>query len=220
MSLPADDLLSAYHDGELTAAERAIVEQHLATSAEARRELSEIGQLSTLLQDVPRASLPSEFPQQVLQGIEREMLIPSGRASSADAAWADRMRTWWASETSPRRWAISAAAVLTSAAGLFLLVRSLSDESGRASRGGMQLAAHPSATGNSGDVTSATADAKHRQSGFAPAPPAMLPRPCAASSLRRSCASACRRPCSRCSHSAAVCGRAVAPRAPRAPRLR
>ena len=80
MSLPADDLLSAFHDGEVNSAERAVVEQRLATSAETRRERSEIRQVSSLLKELPRECLPSEFPQQVLQAVEREMLIPFVRS--------------------------------------------------------------------------------------------------------------------------------------------
>lgn len=120
MSFPADDLLSAFHDGEITPAERAAVEQRLATSADARRELSELQQISSMLKELPRDRLPSEFPQQVLQAIEREMLIPSQPTESLEPA-----RT-----SSSRRW-IGAAAVLTSAAGLLLLVRALDDRAGR-----------------------------------------------------------------------------------------
>lgn len=121
MSFPTDDLLSAFHDGEITPAERAAAEQRLATSADARRELSEFQQISSLLKELPRDRLPSEFPQQVLQAIEREMLIPSRPTESLEPA-----RT-----SSSRRW-IGAAAVLTSAAGLLLLVRALDDRAGRA----------------------------------------------------------------------------------------
>ena len=120
MPLPTDDLLSAFHDGEITSAERAAAEQRLATSADTRREFSEFNQISALLNELPRDRLPSEFPQQVLQAIEREMLIPSRPIDSGDAT-----RT-----QSSRRW-IGVAAVLTSAAGLLLLVRALDDRAGR-----------------------------------------------------------------------------------------
>lgn len=122
MSLPADDLLSSFHDGELNSAERAVVEQRLATSAEARRELSEIRQVSALLKALPRECLPSEFPNQVLQTIEREMLIPSQRSDGAGAP----TRVAASSTGSSRRW-VGAIAVLTSAAGLLLLVRAMDD---------------------------------------------------------------------------------------------
>ncbi len=123
MSLPADDLLSPFHDGAVNSAERAVVEQRLATSAEARRELLEIRQVSALLQELPRERLPSEFPQQVLQSIEREMLIPSQRDDASS-----RMRVVASGAGSSRRW-IGAVAVLTSAAGLLLLVRAMDDRS-------------------------------------------------------------------------------------------
>ena len=129
MSFPADDLLSPFHDGELTTAERAVVEQQLAKSAQMRQELSEIGQTSSLIKGLPRLALPTEFPQQVLQGIEREMLIPSERAHAGANASAST------SPASPRqRWIIGAAAVLTSAAGLLLLIQTVGD------RPSMQLA--------------------------------------------------------------------------------
>ena len=124
MPLPADDILSALHDGEVNSAERAVVEQRLATSAEARRESSEIRQVSALLKALPRERLPSEFPQQVLQAVEREMLIPSQRDDDANL----RTRVAVGSAGSSRRW-VGAVAVLTSAAGLLLLVRAMDDRS-------------------------------------------------------------------------------------------
>lgn len=124
MSLPADDLLSALHDGELNSAERAVVEQQLAASADARRELSEIRQVSALLKALPREHLPLEFPQQVLQAVEREMLIPSQRDDNASS----QTRVPAGSTGSSRRW-VGAVAVLTSAAGLLLLVRAMDDRS-------------------------------------------------------------------------------------------
>ena len=129
MSLPTDNLLSAFHDGEMTPAERAAVEQRMAASADARCELSEFKQISALLKELPRDRLPSEFPQQVLQAIEREMLIPSQPVDPTDAA-----RT-----PSSRRW-IGAAAVLASAAGLLLLARALDDRAGRDVVQGQRLA--------------------------------------------------------------------------------
>lgn len=120
MSLPTDDLLSALHDGELNSAERAIVEQRLAASAETRRELSEIRQVSSLLKELPRGCLPAEFPQQVLQSIEREMLIPSQRSELSTGSVNDSSINTGRS----RRW-IGAVAVLTSAAGLLLLIRAV-----------------------------------------------------------------------------------------------
>ena len=134
MSSPTDNLLSAYHDGELTAAERSIVEQQISERDEAREELSEIKQISAMLKDLPRLPLPVEFPQQVLKGIEREMLIPSEASLDARVrsnthqpiALSSRSSV---SDTSPRRWLVGAAAVLTSAAGLMLMVTTFGDRS-------------------------------------------------------------------------------------------
>jgi len=133
MSSPTDNLLSAYHDGELTGAERSVVEQQISERDEAKKELSEIKQISAMLKDLPRLSLPVEFPQQVLKGIEREMLIPSEtslearvRSNTSHQPIALSSRSS-ASDSSPRRWLIGAAAVLTSAAGLMLMVTTFGD---------------------------------------------------------------------------------------------
>ncbi len=116
MSLPADELLSAFHDGELNSAERAAVEQRLTTSADARRELSKIRQVSALLKELPRERLPSEFPQQMLQAIERETLIPTQHVDEPDSTMSRSSRRW-----------IGLVALLTSAAGLLLLLRAFDD---------------------------------------------------------------------------------------------
>ena len=140
MPLPTDDLLSAFHDGEITSAERAAVEQQLADSAVTRRELAEIQQVSALLKELPRERLPSEFPQQVLQAIEREMLIPSLTTDPAPVL--SRIASSQSGAT--RRW-IGAAAVLTSAAGLFLLVRAV-DDHGNGNRAAVRQLAESSST--------------------------------------------------------------------------
>ena len=132
MSLPTDDLLSPFHDGELNSAERAIVEQRLAASIEARRDLSEIRQVSSLLKELPRGRLTAEFPQQVLQAVEREMLIPSELSNgSANDSSANSSRS--------RRW-IGVVAVLTSAAGLLLLIRAVDERPRRENSADRQLA--------------------------------------------------------------------------------
>ena len=140
MPLPTDDLLSAFHDGEITSAERAAVEQQLADSAVTRRELAEIQQVSALLKELPRERLPSEFPQQVLQAIEREMLIPSLTTDAAPVL----SRIASSKSGATRRW-IGAAAVLTSAAGLFLLVRAV-DDHGNGNRAAVRQLAESSST--------------------------------------------------------------------------
>lgn len=52
--LPQDELLSAYLDGELTAAEQAEVERLLATDPAARQLLDELRTLSATLQALPQ----------------------------------------------------------------------------------------------------------------------------------------------------------------------
>ncbi len=125
MSLPADDLLSAFHDGTISASEQATVERRLTLASAARQELSEIRQVSALLKGLPRESLPPEFPQLVLAAIEREMLVPSRRADREGDA------------TGRQRWVIGGAAVLTSAAGLLLMLNVFN----HGSTAGPQLAA-------------------------------------------------------------------------------
>jgi anti-sigma factor RsiW len=67
-----DLLLSAYLDGELSAAEQANVEQLLATSAEARQIVDELRALRTSLQELPRHKLGPEFAEQVVKRAEQE----------------------------------------------------------------------------------------------------------------------------------------------------
>lgn len=162
MSQPADDLLSAFHDGELNSAERAAVDQRLAGSAEARCELSEIRQISLLLKSLPRERLPAEFPQQVLQGIEREMLIPLDSVTTP----AKESSGW------SRRW-IGAGAVLTSAAGLLLLVRAVDDRSGRATSESRPLAGSSSLRSAPAEVAmdSVSGDRRSGFGGGGAAPP-------------------------------------------------
>jgi hypothetical protein len=71
-----DDLLSAFLDRELTAAEEAIVNNHLKSSPQVRQELQDYQRVSELLQGLPRLALPSEFASTVMQRAERETLIP------------------------------------------------------------------------------------------------------------------------------------------------
>ncbi|TXT34114.1 MAG: putative transmembrane anti-sigma factor [Planctomycetota bacterium] len=170
MSLPADDLLSAFHDGELNSAERAAVEQRLATSAETRRELSEIRQVSSLLKELPREQLPAEFPQQVLQAIEREMLIPSRPSDSLSAPTSESIGgTGWS-----RRW-VGAAAVLTSAAGLLLLVRMVDHPTGRSSSDNRQLAESTiSRTAPADGALDASMSGRDAPGGFGDRPPPMM----------------------------------------------
>ncbi len=65
-------LISAYLDDELTADERARVEQLLATSTEARQLLDELRALRGTLQSLPQHRLEIDFAQSVLRQAERE----------------------------------------------------------------------------------------------------------------------------------------------------
>ncbi len=77
--------LSAYLDGELTAAERADVERLLAGDAEARSLLAELKQVSRLVSSVPRDAAPGNLADLVTARMERESLIgePSRESSAA-----------------------------------------------------------------------------------------------------------------------------------------
>ena len=85
-----DDLLSAFLDRELTAAEEASVSNHLKSSPQSRQELQDYQRLSELLHELPRLKAPSEFASSVMQRAERETLIPldpappGGRGSSRE----------------------------------------------------------------------------------------------------------------------------------------
>ncbi len=73
---PPPELISAYLDGETTPAERAAVELWIANSAIFRQELDELRQISDLVRDLPKQSLPPEFSAAVLQIAERRTLLP------------------------------------------------------------------------------------------------------------------------------------------------
>ena len=77
-----NERLSAYLDGELTAAEQARVEQLLAASPAARQLLDELRTLSTTLQSLPQQKLGEDLGPRVLRLAERRMLT---EPPSADA---------------------------------------------------------------------------------------------------------------------------------------
>jgi hypothetical protein len=88
--LPENELLSAYLDGELTAAEQAEVEQLLARSPASRQLLEELRALSSKLQALPRYTLGEDVSQQVLRVAERRMLTqPSTGADIRPAGRTD-----------------------------------------------------------------------------------------------------------------------------------
>lgn len=73
--LERDELLSAYVDGELTAGERAQVEQLLAESVEARQIVAELRSLRSTFRQLPQHRLEADFPKKVLRQAERAMLL-------------------------------------------------------------------------------------------------------------------------------------------------
>jgi hypothetical protein len=103
---PINSLISAYHDGELTAAERGEVEQLLASSPEARAELDAYRRVSNLLREAGRPALQTDLTPLVMQQIKQQMSLPTTESRPT------RRANW-------TRW-ISIAAV---AAGLMVAVK-------------------------------------------------------------------------------------------------
>ena len=75
-----DSLISAYHDGELSAAERVGVEHLLASSPEARAELESYRRQSGLLRESGRPTLTADLAPLVMHTIEQRMLLPQTAA--------------------------------------------------------------------------------------------------------------------------------------------
>ena len=108
---PENELLSAYLDGELTAAEQAEVERLLATSPVARQLLEELRTLSSTLQAMPQYKLGEDLSQQVLRIAERQILTePDQFPSPAPAPDAVRRRSIFRRLLNPRAVAWSALA--------------------------------------------------------------------------------------------------------------
>jgi negative regulator of sigma E activity len=72
--LPQNELLSAYLDGELTADERARVEQLLAADPAARRVVDEFRAVRGRLQALPKHTVGEDLSERVLRAAERRML--------------------------------------------------------------------------------------------------------------------------------------------------
>lgn len=79
-----DDLLSAFYDRELSAAEQAAAQSRLQSSPQAKQELDDYQRLSEMLRALPRHSAPTEFAAAAMQRAEREMLIPTAPAAIVD----------------------------------------------------------------------------------------------------------------------------------------
>ena len=81
--VPESELLSAYLDGELTAAEQARVEQLLAADPAARRWVDEMRALSNTLQSLPQEKVGEDLGPRVLRMVERRMLTDAPPAEPA-----------------------------------------------------------------------------------------------------------------------------------------
>lgn len=118
-SEPREDLISAYLDGELSAAQRAEVEKSLAESAELRQLYDELRALGGSMQALPRHKLDHDLGPAVLRRAERTVLGASVERPVGEKVEPDGpVRAWWSRGTW-HRWAGSAAAL---AAGLLLLL--------------------------------------------------------------------------------------------------
>jgi hypothetical protein len=84
--LRENELLSAYLDGELTAAERTEVERLLAANPAARRLLDELRSLRAALQALPPQKLDEDLSRQVLWEARRRMLSEGESARPAPSA--------------------------------------------------------------------------------------------------------------------------------------
>ena len=90
--VPEYELLSAYLDGELTAAERVQVEQLLASDPAARQLFSDLRALSSTLQSLPQHRLKESLSDAVLHQAEHEML--AGPLPKDDRPVPQAM-AWW-----------------------------------------------------------------------------------------------------------------------------
>lgn len=82
------ELLSAYLDDALSAAERDRVQRHLAANPEARQLVTELRVLRQSLQSLPEYKLPAEFRDRVLRQAERAMLTqPVDAPMASRASW-------------------------------------------------------------------------------------------------------------------------------------
>ncbi|MBL9125196.1 MAG: zf-HC2 domain-containing protein [Planctomycetaceae bacterium] len=81
--LPNDTWISAYLDGELTAAERAEFERWLVGQPDAQRLLEELRAVSQTLQNLPRETLEPDFARRVLHQAELSVLLADGKPRDA-----------------------------------------------------------------------------------------------------------------------------------------
>ncbi|MDZ4819750.1 MAG: zf-HC2 domain-containing protein [Planctomycetota bacterium] len=72
--VPADEMISAYLDGELEPQQQRLVEAQLAASPDLRQLLEELQSVRKSLSLLPRLSLDADFAERVLRRAERQML--------------------------------------------------------------------------------------------------------------------------------------------------
>jgi hypothetical protein len=112
-----DELLSAFLDDELSPAERAQVEKHLATSEADRQLLAELKSLRGDLASLPQAVVSPDFADRVVQAAVAEAEKNHGASATIAPAPAT------ASRRRSRRWMVGAAVASAAAlAACFLLV--------------------------------------------------------------------------------------------------
>ena len=113
-SLQPDELLSACHDGELSAAEQAEVDRLLEETPALQETLDDFAELTTILQSIPRSQAPETLQQNVLRRIAANAPNVSSSASPP-------------SRRTPWLWGLS---LVATAAVLFVMVQVNSPRTG------------------------------------------------------------------------------------------
>ena len=90
--VPETELLSAYLDGELTAAEQARAEELLAANPAARQWVEEMRALSHTLQSLPQEKVGEDLGPRVLRLAEQRMLTDAPPAEPAKPVFHRRSR--------------------------------------------------------------------------------------------------------------------------------
>jgi hypothetical protein len=136
---PENELLSAYLDGELTAAEQAEVERWLAGDAKARRLLDELRALGHTLQSLPQARLGRDLSEDVLRAAQRKIVTGEADSPGRSADAPAPLRKSWRERLTSRAVLWPAAAVVVA----LLLV--LNDPRGFLARWNREVAVAPPA---------------------------------------------------------------------------
>ncbi|RMG37238.1 MAG: hypothetical protein D6725_09195 [Planctomycetota bacterium] len=113
-----EELLSAYLDGELAAAERAAVERWLSQSPEARETLEHFRAVSAAVREIRIRPLSDHFPSRLMQMLEREAVVEVATAA-AEGGGGSRLASRASARRSARAWI--AAATCAAAVGVCVL---------------------------------------------------------------------------------------------------